>query len=133
MILIISAWWILATVSGVSGRDGDIPRAIGPYPSEEICMIAGNKLMPSDSRFQTDSQKEEIRRAAEAREEECNQLFGAVPASKKKGWVSLPGCGARHFGPPVNDGAVLSDISSGWTVIDAHSYSAITSCTEVKQ
>lgn len=61
-------WWILVLMlSGDSGM-AQLPRALGPYPSLELCRQAGYQMFTDDARFWTEEyrQKRADRRARAA-------------------------------------------------------------------
>lgn len=63
-------WWILTTTNAFAcGGDcgaRKTPEANGPYPSAELCRLAGRNIMPSDRQFWTEAEKEaQLKREAE--------------------------------------------------------------------
>jgi hypothetical protein len=56
MLLAAVTWWFLVDVYGTQHGIGDGPRAKGPFPSKELCRVAGASMFPSDSRFWTPKQ-----------------------------------------------------------------------------
>lgn len=57
------SWWILVMMFGGAHDADRIPRAMGPYPSETLCKVAGHAIMGDDRKFFSD---EDIARADEA-------------------------------------------------------------------
>jgi hypothetical protein len=123
---ILATWWIL--VHSFTGNSGlDVPRALGPYPSKDLCRIAGRTAMPDDRRFYT---ADELAKK-DADEQERRRKRDAEIASKKPdkaGWIYFD-CEAIHVGKDGKpDGqSSTSCISVPWSYL-----SAITDCVAVE-
>lgn len=62
LIVAAAAWWILVTVYPRTIQDTQRVEARGPYPSADLCRVAGRAMFPDDHRFWT---PEEVRAATE--------------------------------------------------------------------
>lgn len=142
IILLVSSWWILVSVFG--GSD-DIPRAIGPYPSQEMCRIAGEHLMPNDRQFWTAEKREqtEAREKTEAEKRqledekykaELAQIGEDVRGSKRK-----PGRIRTSRGVSEFDKNGTLTLETGWLQVSGSGtfesspfYTALTPCVEIK-
>lgn len=85
-----SQWWIL--VQNHDGRTQPVPLAAGPYPSKEVCRLAGKAMMPDDQRFWTDAEKVDAKARAEQRERDVQAVIAAAWEKNKHqaGSVEFP-------------------------------------------
>lgn len=83
-------WWVLARMFWRSDSP-NIPFAIGPYPSENLCRLAARSMMPSDRQFWTSEEREaaeqEDKRRADAYEAEVERARASLGG--KAGKVTL--------------------------------------------
>src|SRR3990167_11047946 len=77
--IVVAAWWFLAMVHGASSNDRTVS-AFGPYPSQELCRIAGEALT-GDSRFWGPARVQAEKAAAAAN---AKQLATAIATAMKK-------------------------------------------------
>lgn len=143
----VSGWWILVRIMSGPSDGFNIPRAIGPYPSQEMCRIAGREMMPVDRRFWTLTEREKAevrdkveaekaRLASEKEETEIKQIAESVCSGKRKpGDVKLP---SGTFVTFDKDG---KETGRSWGIItyttsfmgaSSSVYDALTSCVEIK-
>ena len=145
------AWWILVQCFGC-GDTGSVPRAIGPYPSQEMCRLAGNRLMPTDRQFWTEAARAKAEEEDKARSERARLQQEALDkeavvfiARAKRGEklpspVTLSG-GERVF---IEPGLIEGDYhavavrnltgtaSYGGFLSIGPQYDALTPCVEIK-
>lgn len=137
-----ASWWILAKRNGGYAEDL-IPRAIGPYPSQELCRIAGHDLARDDRRFWTAEERakaeEADRKEAEAwrlkqerHSKEILPFAEAVRAGKiKPGKIKLPSGDDAYLDKNGTENTIIfSGTSSGF--LPMMSYTALTPCVEIK-
>ena len=140
----IFGWWIL--LQAMSGYTAEIaiPRAAGPYPSQEMCRIAGNKMMPDDRRFWTEEARvkaeaankleAEKRKAQDAiRSKEIEVAAAHVREGKiKPGWVTLSSGDKVHLDKDGKEDVITFGTVS-FTSISSPLYTALTPCVEIKE
>lgn len=121
-------WWILANDQS---KWGSAPNALGPYPSAELCRIAGHAAMPYDDQFKTTIQIEKDKRAAAVERARQNAAIAAAPHDKD-GWARTKEYGSFHFNAKGEiDGQAVSGGGTWDSVHSGPSYSAITGCVKV--
>jgi hypothetical protein len=126
----------------MSGQIGDveIPRVAGPYPSQELCRLAGYSIDPDDRRFWTEEMRTKVEREekikVEARTKEIEIVKEQVRSGKRKpGWIKLSDGSSIGIQPngeleSLTAGA-LTLSGTGW-VTWSRTYEAITPCVEIK-
>lgn len=80
-------WWILIAVLH-PGTPFQVTNAVGPYPSAEVCRLAGKSMMPSDERFWTPEEVANQRRhdaEERVRQEAAHRERVAAAKAKAKG------------------------------------------------
>lgn len=146
----IIGWWILVQVWGGSCQS-EAPRAIGPYPSQEMCRLAGNKIMPDNKLFWTPAavaeaeakdrvEAERFKAQQEKERIEIAEIGKAIVAGKRKpGTIKLSSGASVIFDKDGKetgrDWGVLTLNSTGpgsGFIISGPFYNALTPCVEIK-
>lgn len=127
---VVVTWWILASVSG-TGSNVDAPVALGPYPSQELCRVAGESRFSFDSRFWTEAHiAEEKKRYADAEAKRQAELRTAP--HDKNGYAHLSDGTVVHFNQKgEQDGGFSSGGSMSMEYCPC--YRAITACVKVSE
>ncbi len=125
MLLLTLAWWFLAQPMPTSAADDVHPVAFGPYPSQELCRVAGFTMMPFDPRFWLPADKATQTKIDKARA----TMLAAVPHT--------PGAHQLRDGSMVRfdkAGRELPDYAPfEWTIRAGSSYMALSPCTKVRE
>lgn len=122
------AWWILVASFG-SGPD--VPRALGPYPSAEMCRLAARHAMPSAQQFWTEKEISDWK-AEQAREQKARdaKIDSARAKAQGKGFSVDLGCETYH--EPSASAQKNGGMSYIWSCINAVSEpSPITGCVKI--
>lgn len=110
-------WWILV-VGGLANPYSQaelaisrIPRAMGPYPSAELCRVAGESLMPRERQFWTAEKIQAANTRAWIRDQEREAVAETSPAepSDYLGWHiqgTTTGMTSSWFPPKALTGCV---------------------------
>lgn len=123
------AYWILVNVIG-SPSNPDFPIAMGPYPSLELCQVAGHNRFPEDTRFWTVEQiAAEKERLAQADARRKKELLTAP--HDKRGWATLSDGFRAHFNRDGKQDA--TDDPSYSRMFTCPCYSAISACAKVSE
>lgn len=117
------AWWILVNPTSWYGQR--IPQALGPYPSKELCRIAGKSVMPDDEQFWTELERHDAKIRREQNERDIQVAIHAK-------WLQTHKAGEVGMGGSVYKFDKDGNRLQGW-IVNLTSYpEALTGCMEDK-
>lgn len=124
--VLITMWWFMATASPYSTYHGDhcnvppAPMAMGPYPTEEMCVAAEKQVMPTNRDFWTQAERDDYDAKMKAFDTSYAKyrdwLHRLAVANPKPGKYQIDG--AVFYKVEARSGQYFGGTSCGETCID---------------